>query len=95
MTLYTVSISTKCYTSLFLTTIDFILDLPLSKLESYIYDLILIVTDRYTKVSRYLLTTKTLNVVGLVNNLHHEIFQKYSWPEGMISDRGAVITSTL
>ena len=51
MTLYTVSVSTKCYTSLFLTTIDFILDLPLSKLESYIYDLILIVTDRYTKVS--------------------------------------------
>ena len=33
---------------------DFIIDLPPSKLGEKVYDAVLVVVDRYTKVSKYL-----------------------------------------
>ena len=42
---------------------NFITDLLLSKRNGRIYDSILIVVDRYTKIAYYLSTIKKINVV--------------------------------
>jgi len=39
-------------------TIDFITDLPLGRYRNKIFDLILIIVDRYTKMVVYIPTTK-------------------------------------
>ena len=43
--------------------IDFIIDLPLSKRNGCVYNTILVVIDRYTKIAYYLSTTKKVNIV--------------------------------
>ena len=45
--------------------IDFITDLPPSKYRRYVYNIILIVVDRYTKMAYYLSITKKVNTVKL------------------------------
>ena len=44
---------------------DFITDLPPSKRYSQVYDCILVVIDRLTKMARYIPVTKKLDAAGL------------------------------
>lgn len=74
-------------------TMDFITDLPPSKRNGYVYDAILVVVDRYTKMVRYLPTTKKIDAVQLSDLFYEEIALKYGAPNGIVTDRGSVFTS--
>ena len=74
-------------------TTDFITDLPPSKRNGSVYDSILVVVDRYTKMACYLPTTKKINALQLEELLMQEIFLKFGAPEGIVTDRGTVFTS--
>lgn len=74
-------------------TMDFVTDLPPSKVGSIVHDAILVVVDRYTKAARYIPVTKDIDAVQLSKVMYEEIFLRYGWPEGIISDRGSVFTS--
>ena len=72
---------------------DFITDLPPSKRKDCVYDAILVVVDRYTKMARYLPTTKTINAIELADLIFEEIILKFGALDGIVSDRGSVFTS--
>ena len=74
-------------------TINFITDLPPSKCKGSIYDSILVIVDRYTKIACYLLTIKKLNAVQLEELLIREIFLKFSILEGIVTNRRTLFTS--
>ena len=72
---------------------DFITDLPLSKYRNCVHDAILVVVDRYTKMLRYIPTTKKINAVELTELFITEIVLKFGKPDGIIIDRGSIFTS--
>ena len=72
---------------------DFITDLPPSKLADCVYDAILVIVDRYTKMNRYLPTTKKCTSVELAELLELHIVRHYGLPKGIVTDRGSVFTS--
>jgi hypothetical protein len=74
-------------------TIDFIIDLPLSTYEGKVYNSILVIVDRYTKIVRYIPYNKTCTSVQLIDLFIKEIVCKYGMPKGIMSDRGSVFTS--
>jgi uncharacterized membrane protein len=74
-------------------TMDFIVDLPPSPFESKVYDSILVIVDRYTKIARYIPCNKTCTSVQLADLFVKEIVCKYGMPKGIVSDRGSVFTS--
>ncbi len=74
-------------------TMDFITALPPSKKGGEVFDCILVVVDRYTKVARYLPTVSTLDASRLLDLLQEHIFLRYGFPEGIVSDRGSLFTS--
>ena len=67
--------------------------LPPSKRAACIYDAVLVVVDRYTKVAIYIPTTKTVKAYKVAELLMQEVFLHYSTPEGIVSDRGSIFTS--
>ena len=74
-------------------TMDFITGLPPSKRSGGVYDAILVVMDRYTKMVRYLATTKTIAAAELADLFFDEIVCRFGMPAGIVSDRGSVFTS--
>jgi len=74
-------------------TMDFVTDLPPSRGEDGVYDSILVILDRYTKMARYLPCRKSINAEQLANLLVNRLFLEFGTPEGIVSDRGTVFTS--
>ena len=74
---------------------DFIIDLPLSMSKSNVCDSILIIMDRYIKLSKYLLTNKTINTLGLINIIYRHVFLTFNWPKNIVLDRGSVFISAI
>ena len=74
-------------------TMDFITDLPPSNFHGRIYDSILVVVDRYTKMARYIPCNKTITATELVDTFMGKIYKDFGAPEGITSDRGSVFTS--
>ena len=72
---------------------DFITGLPPSLVGPSVYDAILVIVDRFTKMAKYLPATKTITAVELAELFFKEIVLKYGMPKGIISDRGSVFTS--
>ena len=75
-------------------TIDFIIGLPLSKRSGSVYNTILVVIDRYTKMVRYLATTKTIATAELADLFFNKIVYYFSIPAGIINNRGSIFIST-
>jgi hypothetical protein len=73
---------------------DFIVDLPPSNRNGRVYDSILVIVDRFTKNAIYILCNKTCTAEDLADIFYEEIICKYSVPQGIVSDRGSVFTST-
>ena len=73
---------------------DFITGLPPSKLKGVVYDSILVIVDRFTKMVRYLPTKTTIDAAELAEVFHSEIVCRYGMPDGIVSDRGSVFTSS-
>ena len=74
-------------------TLDFITDLPPSKFRGKVYDSILVIVDRYTKLARYIPTTKTITAAELAELFVLRVFRDFGLPAGITSDRGSVFTS--
>ena len=73
---------------------DFITDLPPSKRKGFVYDTILVVIDRFTKMVRYLPTNKTVTAVDLTEIFFEEIILKFGCPSSIVTDRGSLFTSS-
>ena len=67
---------------------DFITDLPPSSNlgEQQQYDSILVVVDKFTKMTHYILTHKTLTSATLAQLLLRWVFKHHGVPEVIISD---------
>jgi transposase InsO family protein len=74
-------------------TMDFITGLPLSKRGDSVYDAILVVVDRYTKMARYIPTQKTATATELADLFVEHIVRFFGLPIGIVSDRGSLFTS--
>ena len=74
-------------------SMNFITGLPPSKLKGVVYDAILVVVDRFTKMVRYLPVTTKIDAAELAEVFHAEIVCRYGMPDGIVSDRGSIFTS--
>ena len=72
---------------------NFITDLPLSKLKGVVYDAILVVVDWYTKGVWYIPTTKKITALQLEEVLMEEVFLRFGAPDGIVTDWSSVFTS--
>lgn len=75
-------------------SMDFITGLPPSKRGDGVYDAILVVVDRYTKMVRYLPSTVECTAADLAELLFQKVFLRYGSPDGIVSDRGSLFTSS-
>jgi hypothetical protein len=74
-------------------TMDFITGLPNSLWRSIVYDAILVIVDRYTKMAHYVPCQKTIDAEHLADHIMDRIIGHYGVPEGIVTDRGSVFTS--
>lgn len=74
-------------------TIDIITDLLPYKKGNKVYNTILVMVDRLTKVSIYLLTTKKLISNSLILLYLEYIYLQFRLLSGIISNRGTIFTS--
>jgi hypothetical protein len=76
-------------------SMDFITDLPRSidKTTGVVYDSILVIVDRYTKISKYIPCKKTTSAEDLADLFLKNWFKDQGLPANIISDRGSVFTS--
>jgi len=65
-------------------SVDFIMKLPVSK----DYDSILVVCDRFLKMSHFVVTTEKTMVEGLVRLFRDNVLKLHRLPESVIPDRG-------
>lgn len=74
-------------------TMDFMSGIPPSKRNGCVYDAILVIVDRYTKMSLYIAVTKTLTAVDLAEILVERVISRFGVPKGIVSDRDTKFTS--
>ena len=65
-------------------SVDFITKLPMSKG----YDAILVVCDRFSKMSHFVATTEKTTAEGLARLFRDNVWKLHGLPESVISDRG-------
>jgi transposase InsO family protein len=75
-------------------TLDFITGLPPSKHLNKVYDSILVVVDRYTKMARYIPCTKDIDTPEMAELFVQRIVKDFGVPKGLTSDRGPQFTSS-
>jgi hypothetical protein len=71
---------------------NFIIDLSLNKRREQIYNVILIIIDRYTKYFKYISTRKNETTKDLTNELFNEIFFKQKMSKFIIFDKDSLFT---
>ena len=64
-----------------------------SKLKGVIYNAILVVMNRFTKIIRYLSITIKIDVAELAEVFHAEIIYRYDMSNEIISDRESIFIS--
>ncbi len=76
-------------------SMDFITDLPPSRdpLTGTVYNSVLVIVDRYTKVSRYIPCNKTIDALELAQLFTRYWVKDFGIPRDIILDRGSVFTS--
>ena len=74
-------------------TLDFITNLPPSKPSDLVYDSILIIIDRYTKINIFIPITKRCDSVELTSILMDAVVRRYGVLKGIVSNRGSLFTS--
>jgi RNase H-like domain found in reverse transcriptase/Reverse transcriptase (RNA-dependent DNA polymerase)/Integrase zinc binding domain/Chromo (CHRromatin Organisation MOdifier) domain len=76
-------------------SMDFITDLPSSKKGDSVYNAILVIVDRFTKMALYIPTVKTVTSEILAELYMEHVVSKYGVPKSVVSDRGSQFTSLL
>ena len=74
-------------------TLDFITGLPPSRFRGKVYDSILVIVDRYTKMARYILIIKEINVPELAKLFILHVIKDFNILSGMTSNKGLIFTS--
>ncbi|RMZ78500.1 hypothetical protein DV736_g6691, partial [Chaetothyriales sp. CBS 134916] len=72
---------------------DFIVGLPPSKYRDKVYDSILVVVDRYSKMVCLIPCTQDATAEDLADMLQDEVFKRYGFPLSIVSDRGSLFIS--
>jgi hypothetical protein len=73
-------------------SLNFIVGLPPSKRRRDVYNVVLVVVYRYSKIVRFIPYYNTVGVYELGAILVDEIFLKFGAPRSIISDRGIIFT---
>ena len=73
--------------------LDFMSGVPPSLLRDCVYNAILVVVDRYSKMAVYLAVKKTITAEQTWSLLEDCVFSRFGWPEGIVSDRDTRFTS--
>ena len=71
---------------------DFIIGLLESTYRGAIYNSILVIMDRYTKMARYIPYNKIINAKELIDMIMDEVIYPHSILEGIVTNRGSVFT---
>ena len=74
-------------------SMDFITDLPPSRLRDKTYDSILVVVDRFTKYSFFIPAIKTVSAEQFADIIIDQVYHWIGYPNSVISDRGSIFTS--
>ena len=74
-------------------SMDFVTGLPSSKRRGVVYDSILVVVDRCTRMARYVPVTIKITAAELAETFFEEVVLRFGMPNGIVSDRGSVFTS--
>jgi hypothetical protein len=74
-------------------SLDFIVGLPPSKRRRDVYDAVLVVVCRYSKMVRFIPCHNTVDACELGAILIDEVFSKFGAPRSIVSDRGTTFTS--
>ena len=72
---------------------DFVGGLPPTRLNGQLYDSILVIVDRYTKMALYIPTNRKLSASGLAELFNKHITLTYGNPNSIVCDRGSLFTS--
>ncbi len=73
---------------------NMITGLPLSKHSDSVYDVILMIVDRYIKMTQYISISKTLIAMQLADIFFEKIVCHYRTLKEIVSDRGLIFTSS-
>lgn len=75
-------------------SLDFITGLPSSyRDDGKVYDAILVIVDRFTKMALFIPTYKTLTAAELARILYEQVECHFGTPLGIVSDRDHLLTS--
>lgn len=74
-------------------SLDFITGLPPAKRGQEVFDAILVIVDRYTKLATYVPTRTDIDAEGLADLFAENILWQYGRPKSIVSDRGSLFTS--
>ena len=74
---------------------DFITDLPPSRNNKAVYDAILVIVDRFSKMSLYIPAKKNWRVEDLADSFIERVISRFGVPKGVVSDRGSVFISRM
>jgi len=73
---------------------DFVTDLPPLKLvDRRVYNSILVIYDRFSKLVLYVPVNKTIDAPLLAEVLYYTVILKYGAPKSFVIDYGTVFTS--
>jgi hypothetical protein len=73
---------------------NMITGLPSSKHSDSVYDAILMIVDRYIKMTQYISISKTLTAMQLADIFFEKIVCRYRTLKEIVSDRGSIFTSS-
>jgi hypothetical protein len=74
---------------------DFITDLLPSKARGCIWDAILVIVDRYSKMALYIIVEKIWKAEDLVDAFIDRVISQFGTPKGIVSNRGSLFISRM
>lgn len=74
-------------------SLDFIVKLPPSKANGVVYDSILVIVDRLSKMALYIPASEKWTARDFADCFFRCVVSKYGMPLGIVSDRGTLFTS--
>jgi hypothetical protein len=72
---------------------DFIVALPPAVHRRKVYNALLIIIDRFSKMVQYIACSKDINALDIGDRLIETIFSRFGKPRSIISDRGSTFMS--
>ena len=74
---------------------DYIIDLLPSRNNKAVYDAILVIVNRFSKMSLYIPAEKTWRAEDLADSFIEKVISRFGVPKGVVSDRGSVFISRI